>query len=72
MKIIDISFHLSEKTVVWPGDPKLQIKTIASRESRNECHVYQITFSTHTGTHIDAPFHFWADGLKLTEISDFR
>ncbi|KIJ66057.1 hypothetical protein HYDPIDRAFT_72307, partial [Hydnomerulius pinastri MD-312] len=30
--------------------------------------VHSVTLSTHTGTHIDAPFHFFPSGQKLHEI----
>ena len=28
----------------------------------------ELTLSTHTGTHVDAPFHFFPDGAKLSDI----
>ncbi len=68
MQIIDISVPLSETTPVWPGDTRIQLKTITSRDQGNEYHVSQFTFSSHNGTHIDAPFHFLNAGTKLPEI----
>ena len=28
----------------------------------------ELTLSMHTGTHVDAPFHFFPDGVKLGDI----
>ncbi len=62
MKIYDISVLLSNKLVVWPGDKRIEIKRVASIDSGDSCNVSSIEMSAHSGTHIDAPFHFIKDG----------
>lgn len=39
----------------------------------DSCNTYEFGMSSHTGTHIDCPNHFYADGKKITDytISDF-
>lgn len=40
-------------------------------EESGSVNVGQVTMSTHTGTHIDAPFHFESDGKKVIDL-DFN
>lgn len=67
-KWIDISQVLDEKIPVWPGDTPFQYKVSWSMEESGSVNVGQVTMSTHTGTHIDAPFHFEDDGKKVIEL----
>lgn len=59
---------ISEKTPVFPGDPKPEIKPIATieKEGWNE---KRLTIHSHFSTHIDAPFHMRSNGKKLDEYS---
>ncbi len=63
MKFYDISLSLSHSTTVWPGDPlftRTETKTSAIKST--------LTFTTHTGTHIDAPKHFLFDKAGIDKI----
>jgi kynurenine formamidase len=55
---IDISQRLDEEVTVWPGDTPFFLPGNWSKEDSGAVNVGQITMSIHTGTHIDAPFHF--------------
>ncbi|RSD25940.1 arylformamidase [Mesobacillus subterraneus] len=68
---IDISQVLKNEIPVWPGDTPFQYKVSWSMEESGSVNVGQVTMSTHTGTHIDAPFHFESDGKKVIEL-DFN
>ncbi len=65
---IDLTMEVSERTPVWPGDPKAEIKTVATldKDGWNE---RRVAFNTHFSTHIDAPFHMRNDGKKLDEFA---
>ncbi|AZU64261.1 arylformamidase [Neobacillus mesonae] len=65
---IDISQPLDNRIVVWPGDTPFSYKVTWSKEESGSVNVGQITMSTHTGTHIDAPFHFDNDGKRVIEL----
>ena len=65
---IDISQPLDNRIAVWPGDTLFNYKVTWSKEESTSVNVGQITMSTHTGTHIDAPFHFNDDGKKVIEL----
>ena len=66
-KIIDISIPLSEKTIVYPGNPKIKIEEIKSEASKSI--ISQITSGSHNGTHIDAPRHAITDAKSIDELS---
>lgn len=53
--------------LVWPGDPQVSIEQVASVEQHG---VGKSTFffSSHTGTHIDAPNHFVENGIGVDKI----
>lgn len=65
---IDISQILNDEIPVWPGDTPFQYKVSWTMEESGSVNVGQVTMSTHTGTHIDAPFHFDNDGKKVIEL----
>lgn len=68
MKINDISVSLNRQAAVWPGDEPIRTKTISSRQQGDTFHISKFTLGTHSGTHIDAPFHLIESGRKLSEI----
>ncbi|HHT9126342.1 MAG TPA: cyclase family protein [Candidatus Brocadiia bacterium] len=68
MKIYDISVTISDKLPVWPGDPAVSIKRRLSIEKGDSYNISELSLSTHTGTHIDAPYHFEQNGLKVDEL----
>jgi len=65
---IDISQRLDANVAVWPGDTPFTYRVNWSKEESGSVNVGQINMSTHTGTHIDAPFHFDNDGKKVIEL----
>jgi arylformamidase len=64
----DITVPLVPGTPLWPGDGGLQVNTVGSIANGDEANVSRVCFSTHSATHVDAPFHFIQDGKKLWEI----
>ncbi|WP_421383865.1 arylformamidase [Bacillus salacetis] len=68
MKIIDISQKLNSSTPVWPGDTPFTFSLNWAKEDTGSVNVGNIKFSAHTGTHIDAPFHFESDGKKVADL----
>jgi len=69
--IYDVSVPIANGMPVWPSDPPLKLTT-QGHPSRDKTHTVQVTrieMGSHTGTHIDAPFHFVEGGRRLEEIS---
>lgn len=67
MRLIDLTLKISPQLPSFPGSPQPQFITWA----KNKVDGYNlelIFLSSHSGTHIDAPFHFIDKGLKIDQI----
>ena len=72
-QIIDLSHPLSEQTPAFPGDPSPTITLFDSTSTPStvgERHLNSshIGIGLHCGTHINAPFHFFADGATIDQV----
>ncbi|WP_408008203.1 cyclase family protein [Pseudalkalibacillus sp. A8] len=70
-KIVDLSIPITSDTPIYPGDPKPTIKTAAEID-KHGYQVSEILFGSHTGTHVDAPFHFQKNGEKIDQSDLFK
>jgi len=68
MSLIDISRRLQNGMPVWPGDTNFSFELSWTKEESESVNVGKLTLSTHTGTHIDAPFHFDENGKKVIDL----
>lgn len=67
MKPIDLTLTISELIPSFPGSPKPQF--INWTELKNDGYNLELLFlSSHTGTHLDAPYHFSKNGIKINQI----
>ena len=68
-----LSFPLGTNTPVFGENPPVQVRQISSIAEGGVANWFEFTTINHNGTHIDAPFHYWQDGPKLTDlpIEDF-
>jgi arylformamidase len=67
-KLIDVTVALSAEVPVFPGDPRFHLEfahRIASGEPYN---VARLSMGAHSGTHVDAPYHFLADGTTVEQL----
>jgi len=65
MRIYDITVPLSSALPVYPGDPEVTITPLAQLQWGDAANVSRLVLSSHTGTHLDAPRHFFAEGLTI-------
>ena len=68
MKIYDISLSLSTHTVRWATAQPFELierKRMQRGDANNSSSVHT---SVHAGTHVDAPFHFLADGATIESL----
>ncbi|RDI42306.1 arylformamidase [Falsibacillus pallidus] len=68
MKIIDISQRLHNQIPVWPGDAPFTFGLSWTKEDSGSVNVGKIEMSAHTGTHIDAPYHFDDEGARVADL----
>ncbi len=67
-KIWDISLPVSPKLPVWQGDPPVRMERVMKLEEGDVANVTTLNFGAHTGTHLDASYHFISNGRKIDEI----
>jgi kynurenine formamidase len=60
-RIVDLSQPVGADTPVFPGDGPVSV-TILDETSMN---LSRISLSVHTGTHMDAPYHFFSGGETI-------
>lgn len=68
-EIYDISVSLSTKMPVFPGQPKFKREFISEITKGKNSNVSKITMTSHTGTHVDSPYHFIQDGTQLNKLN---
>jgi arylformamidase len=68
MKIHDISLLLSPQLPTWPGDPPMILERFSKIEEGAFANISRLVMGVHTGTHIDAPYHFFAEGGKVESV----
>ena len=68
-KYLELSHRLNSRTPLPPGVPPYEFDHHASMKRGDASNLFMLHFSNHTGTHIDAPWHFVDSGIP---ISDFR
>lgn len=67
-KWLDASVLLQENMISWPGNPRFRLNRVMDMETGESHTVSEITLSSHSGTHIDAPLHFIRDGKGVDEM----
>ena len=67
-EIIDISVPVSPSTVSWENESIPVIERVSSIEAGDGYNLSRLAFSTHTGTHVDAPLHFIEGGGSSDEL----
>ena len=67
MKPLDLTLTISNSIPSFPGSPKPQF--LSWSDLHDDGYNLELLFlSSHTGTHIDAPFHFVKNGIKIDQI----
>ena len=67
MKPIDLTLTISESIPTFPNSPKPQF--LLWSDIKDDGYNLELLFlSSHTGTHLDAPYHFVKNGIKINQI----
>jgi kynurenine formamidase len=72
-KPIDLSYRLEPTTPVYPNYPPVAVEILESTrytamDGRRSLNSSRIAMGMHCGTHIDAPFHFFDNGLTIDHV----
>ena len=68
MKIYDISSELLSAQR-YGDDPSPSFKPVFRMERGDAYNLSSLSLCLHTGTHVDAPFHFYKDGKTVEQMS---
>ncbi|MEP7356468.1 MAG: cyclase family protein [Anaerolineales bacterium] len=68
MPIHDISLGINTAMPVWPGQPAVELNRLQEISPTSHANVSRLALSVHTGTHVDAPRHFIADGTGVDTL----
>jgi arylformamidase len=68
MRIHDVTIPLSSEVPTFPGDPPFEREQLKQVGKDSAYSLSRIVMGTHTGTHVDAPAHFLADGATVDEL----
>jgi arylformamidase len=65
---IDVSLPIYAGMIGGPKDPKVVMNLLRDPAKGDPVTMSQVTMSCHSGTHIDAPRHFFVDGAGVDEL----
>jgi kynurenine formamidase len=70
---IDLSYLLCSDTPTFPDSPPVELEILERAEDpqskgRRSLNVSRLSIMIHTGTHMDAPFHFFTSGLTIDRV----
>ncbi len=68
LPIYDLSLPISPSMVTWPGDPPVRIEPRLRIAQGHAANVSELCLGLHTGTHVDPPYHFDEQGMKVDEL----
>lgn len=63
--LLDISMPVTPRTAPWPGDEPFSCGWTAQMAGGGSLNIGWAKQSAHVGTHVDAPFHFLAEGARV-------
>jgi len=67
LRPIDLTLTISSSLPTFPGSPKSQFITWSTLK-QDGYNLELLFLSSHTGTHLDAPYHFVKNGAKIHQI----
>jgi arylformamidase len=66
--MLDVTVAIAPGMLTYPGDPTVRIDRIEDMAAGDVSNLSVVSMSAHTGTHVDAPFHFVAGGDTIDRL----
>jgi arylformamidase len=67
-ELLDVSVTVRPWMPIYEGNPGVSIELVQSLASGDPANVSRVELGAHTGTHVDAPRHFFADGAGADQL----
>jgi arylformamidase len=68
-RLLDVSVPLAAGVPAYPGNPEFELRAIKRIADGGSSNVSGLSLGTHTGTHVDAPKHFFDDGIGVDRLA---
>jgi arylformamidase len=68
-RLVEVSVLLQPGVPTYPGNPEFELQPIKRIADGGSSNVSRLVLGTHTGTHVDAPKHFFDDGTGVDAMS---
>ncbi len=68
MPLLDITHPLSNSLAPWPGDTPFKFGPVVRMRDGAPCNVGALSCGIHSGTHMDAPYHYNEAGLTIDQL----
>jgi arylformamidase len=67
-KLLDVSVPLAAGIPAYPGNPAFELQPVKRIADGGSSNVSRLVMGTHTGTHVDAPRHFFDGGAGVDAL----
>ena len=67
-QFLDVSVSLAAGIPAYPGNPEFELQPVKRIAAGGSSNVSKLVMGTHTGTHVDAPRHFFDDGAGVDAL----
>lgn len=67
-RIFDISVPIVHGGLVYPGNPEIRVEPHSELSRGATSNLSRVSFGSHTGTHVDAPRHFFDAGDPVDRL----
>jgi arylformamidase len=68
-RLLDVSVPFVPGMPAYPGNPAFELQPVKRIAEGGSSNVSRLILGTHTGTHVDAPKHFFDDGAGADALS---
>ena len=68
-RFIDVSVPLKAGMPAFPGNPEFELHAVKRIAEGGSSNVSRLVLGTHTGTHVDAPRHFFDHGITVDALA---
>jgi kynurenine formamidase len=66
-RVVDLTQPVATGSPVYPGDPEVRVDAAATIGA-DGVNISRLALGSHSGTHVDAPFHVRGDGASLDDL----
>jgi arylformamidase len=68
-RYLDVSVPLAAAVPTYPGNPSFELQPIKRIANGDSSNVSRLIMGTHSGTHVDAPRHFFDEGAATDALA---